>query len=68
VNLLAEQEMTLVLRMLHELCDRFDLTATTHSDDFRALAKRTDVGSLAQRVETALSPTAAAEVAQPTRR
>ena len=64
VNLLAEQEMTLVLRMLRELCDRFDLTATTQSDAFRALVKQLDVGSLAERVETTLSPTAAAPAAQ----
>lgn len=63
VNLLAEQEMTMVLRMLKELCERFDLTATTHSEDFRVLVKRTDVGSLAERVENTLAPTLAAEAA-----
>jgi len=56
VNLLSEQEMTLVLRMLHELCDRFELTGTTHSQDFKALVKRTNVRNLAQRVEQTLSP------------
>ena len=56
VNLLSEQEMTLVLRMLKELCDRFDLTHTTQSDEFRALIKRTDVGTLADRVEQKLTP------------
>jgi uncharacterized membrane protein len=56
VNLLAEQEMTVVLRMLKELCDRFDLTETTHSDEFRALLQRTDVKSLADRLEASLEP------------
>jgi uncharacterized membrane protein len=56
VNLLSEQEMTLVLRMLKELCERFELTATTHSDEFQALIKRTDVGTLAERVEQKITP------------
>ena len=64
VNLLAEQEMTVVLHMLRELCDRFDLTATTQSDAFRALVKQLDVGSLAARVETTLTPTTAAPAPQ----
>lgn len=57
VNLLAEQEMTLVLRMLQELCERFDLTDTTHSDEFQALIKRMDVGTLADRVEQKIAST-----------
>jgi uncharacterized membrane protein len=28
VNLLSEEEMTVVLRMLKELCEHFNLTAT----------------------------------------
>jgi uncharacterized membrane protein len=56
VNLLAEQEMTVVLRMLQELCDRFELTDTTHSEEFKALLKRTDVKSLADRLDATLGP------------
>lgn len=56
VNLLSEQEMTLVLRMLKELCDQNGLTKTTHSEEFRALIKRTDVGTLAEHVEEKLAP------------
>jgi uncharacterized membrane protein len=51
VDLLAEQEMTVVLRMLRELCDKFDLTQTTASKEFRALIERTDIRDLAERVE-----------------
>jgi uncharacterized membrane protein len=51
VDLLAEQEMTVVLRMLRELCDHFALEHTTASDEFRALIERTDVRDLAERVE-----------------
>jgi uncharacterized membrane protein len=56
VNLLAEQEMTLVLRMLKEICEHLDLTETTQSDEFRALIKRTDVNSLAEQLAEKLTP------------
>jgi uncharacterized membrane protein len=56
VNLLAEQEMTLVLRMLKELCERLDLTETTQSEEFRALIKRTDVNTLAEQLAQKLTP------------
>jgi len=56
VNLLAEQEMTLVLRMLQELCEHLDLTQTTQSDEFRALIKRTDVNTLAEQLAQKLTP------------
>jgi uncharacterized membrane protein len=61
VDLLAEQEMTVVLRMLRELCDHFDLEQTTASDEFRALIERTDVRDLAERVEKNLHATTTAE-------
>jgi uncharacterized membrane protein len=51
VNLLSEQEMTLVLRMLGELCERFDLRETVSSSKYRELASRTDVGQLAEQLE-----------------
>jgi uncharacterized membrane protein len=54
VNLLSEQEMTLVLRMLGELCERFDLRATLSSAKYRELASRTDVGQLAEQLEQEL--------------
>jgi uncharacterized membrane protein len=54
VNLLAEREMTVVLRMLQELCAHFDLTNTTRSKEFHALIKRTDVRDLAERVAQTL--------------
>jgi uncharacterized membrane protein len=51
VDLLAEQEMTVVMRMLKELCEHFDLKQTTASKEFRALIERTDIRDLADRVE-----------------
>jgi uncharacterized membrane protein len=51
VNLLAEQEMTMVLRMLKEVCEHLDLRETITSRQFRELAERTDVRQLAEQLE-----------------
>jgi uncharacterized membrane protein len=51
INLLAEQEMTLVLRLLHEVADHFHLTQTTNSEEFRSLSAATDVVELSRAVE-----------------
>jgi uncharacterized membrane protein len=51
VNLLAEQEMTMVLRMLKEICEHLDLRGTITSEKFRELAARTDVSQLAAQLE-----------------
>ena len=51
VNLLAEQEMTLVLQMLREICEHLGLHDTIQSPKFMELVKRTDVGELAEHVE-----------------
>jgi uncharacterized membrane protein len=54
VNLLAEQEMTLVLRMLKEICEHLGLRDTIQSRKFTELVQRTDVGELAERLERTL--------------
>ena len=51
VDLLAEQEMTLVLRMLQEVCEHLGLEKTIRSQKFVELVQRTDIGQLAERVE-----------------
>jgi uncharacterized membrane protein len=56
VNLLSEQEMTLVLRMLGELCEHFDLRTTVTSPKYKELASRTDVGQLADQLDQRLPP------------
>ena len=56
VNLLAEREMTVVLRMLRELCERFDVTETVRSPEFEAVIKETDVQELADRVKEGIEP------------
>jgi uncharacterized membrane protein len=54
VNLLSEQEMTMVLRMLGELCQHFDLRQTMSSPKYQELARRTDVGQLAEQLDSRL--------------
>jgi uncharacterized membrane protein len=54
VNLLSEQEMTLVLQMLREVCEHLGLHETTDSPKFRELVRRTDVTALAAHVERAM--------------
>jgi uncharacterized membrane protein len=51
VNLLAEQEMTMVLRMLKEVCEHLELRDTITSQKFLELVKRTDVSQLAEQLE-----------------
>jgi uncharacterized membrane protein len=40
VNLLSEQEMTIMLKMLEEPCEHFHLADTTRSPTFRDLTNR----------------------------
>jgi uncharacterized membrane protein len=54
VNLLSEQEMTMVLRMLGEVCDHLNLRGTTSSEKYQELARRTDVGQLAEQLDSTL--------------
>ena len=56
VNLLAEQEMTLVLQMLKEICEHLGLRDTIQSRKFVELVKATDVSQLAENLERTLSP------------
>jgi uncharacterized membrane protein len=56
VNLLAEQEMTLVLQMLKEICEHLGLRDTIQSRKFIELVKATDVSQLAENLERTLSP------------
>ena len=65
VNLISEREMTLVLRMLQELCAHFKLGTTARSEEFRALIKETNVQELADKVEQGLDDQVAPET--PTR-
>ena len=65
VNLISEREMTLVLRMLQELCTHFKLQTTVRSEEFRVLIKETNVQEMADKVEQGLEDQAAAPPAKP---
>lgn len=54
VNLLSEQEMTMVMQMLKEICEHHGLRDTIQSEQFRELVKSTDVGQLAEDLERTL--------------
>jgi uncharacterized membrane protein len=53
VTLLAEREMTLVLRMLKELSEQLGVTSAT-ARELEALLKETDVGSLSAKLDAVL--------------
>ena len=55
VNLLAEQEMTLMLHMLREVCEHHGLRETIQSHKFRELAKLTDLEQLAEHLERTIA-------------
>jgi uncharacterized membrane protein len=65
INLLAEQEMTLVLRMLRDLSEHFDLNKTNRSPELKALMARTDINDLAERLEETLGQTGKQPVSTP---
>jgi hypothetical protein len=46
--------MTLVLKMLRDLSEHFDLNRTNRSPELEALMARTDVNDLAERLEEGL--------------
>ena len=51
VNLLAEQEMTVVLQMLKEICTHLGIHGTSETEKFRELLRRTDVKELAEQLD-----------------
>ena len=51
VNLLAEQEMTVVLQMLQEICAHLGVHGTSETERFRELLRRTDVTQLADQLD-----------------
>ena len=57
VNLLSEQEMTMVLRMLREVCEHLDLHETISTPKFKELVQRTDVSQLAEQLDETLQAT-----------
>jgi uncharacterized membrane protein len=67
VNLLAEQEMTLALRMLRDLCEHFHLHGTTESKKLSEAISDTNIKDLAERVDRSIAKESGDQV-PPTRR
>jgi uncharacterized membrane protein len=57
VNLLAEQELTAMLHMLHALCQRLGVSVTVRDAHVEQLLKETDIHQLASAVERELEST-----------
>lgn len=51
INLLAEREMTAVLRLLQDIAHHLDVKVSLTADQVNDLVKKTDVESLADRME-----------------
>ena len=51
IDLLAEREMTIVLRLLQDIARHHDVKITVTPEQIRDLAKRTDIHNLANKVE-----------------
>ena len=51
IDLLAEREMTAVLRLLRDIATHLDVETTVTAEQLRDLAKKTDVHTLVDRVE-----------------
>ena len=54
VNMLAEQELTAILRMVHGLCKKHGVEVVMHEDRLEELVKETDVQSVAAALEDRL--------------
>lgn len=67
INMLSEQEMTLVMRMLKEICEHLELRNTIESPKFIELIKHTDVSELAEQVERTMGVDDATKQAPPPR-
>ena len=51
IDLLAEREMTAVLRLLRDIATHLDVETTVTAEQLRDLAKKTDIHKLTDRVE-----------------
>lgn len=52
IDLLAEREMTAVLRLLYDIADHLQVKVSVSRDELRDLASRTDIQGLTAKVET----------------
>jgi uncharacterized membrane protein len=69
IDLLAEREMTAVLQLLQDIARHLDIPVSLTSAQIRDLVKKTDVQTLADRMEEfAEEPTQAKEPDKPTKK
>lgn len=67
VNLLAEQELTTILKMLTGICQRLDVQIVAREDNVEQLAKDTDIHTIAVAIDRQLTD-AASPSSAPARR
>lgn len=67
INLLAEREMTAVLRLLQDIAKHLDIPVTVTPDQIRDLAMETDVHALTHRVDEVADSPADSTVANSSR-
>jgi len=56
VNLLAEREMTAVLQVLDDIAEHFKIRTSVRASEIRDLARKTDLHTLARRMEEFTEP------------
>lgn len=61
VNILAEQELTAMLGLLNQICKRLDIDVESTTPEVEALAKDTDLGTIATALEQTLEDEQKAE-------
>jgi uncharacterized membrane protein len=54
ISMLAEQELTMILRMQQALCERLGLRVEQDSGEMQQLTQRTDVSRLVEELERTL--------------
>ena len=67
INLLAEREMTAVLRLLQDIATHLDIRVTVTPDQIRDLAKETDVHALTHKLDEVAGPSADSTVGDSSR-
>jgi uncharacterized membrane protein len=67
INLLAEQEMTLVLQLLQGIAAKLDVKPAISTDLLRELAKETDISALTQKLDRTQGPETPCESRTPVR-
>jgi uncharacterized membrane protein len=54
INLLAEQETTIILQMLQRICHHFGIEAATTKEEVQQLGEKTDIPTLVNEIEKKL--------------